>query len=166
MTFDKSKFAVKNVKYFNTMDGGGFTADLFYKNKKIIAVQDLGYGGGMDFQGYTKEIYAEVINWCSKQPPMAFSWYDDEELDFTLSNFVEELLHHKEKERIRKKMQKSFLKGICYGTEGSFTVLSWKNKTLGQMIEHHPDAVKKAILELKRDGENILNDNISEELMS
>jgi hypothetical protein len=54
------------------------------------------------------------------------------------------------------------LKGICYGSENGYKILSWKGYTLEQLLNRNEGRVhiRKQLQELENRGETILNTNL------
>lgn len=148
-----------------------FAADLYINGKKIGYAKNSGCGGPTDYHAdinctseFTRaniELLAEAEAYCKSLPKVK---YGDMEWEQSLEGVIDELLSAYLLERERKKIEKNYLKALCFGVpnSGSYRTISWKGKTLAQIdkinLQRTYDKVKS---ELKA-GEVILNTNLKE----
>ena len=165
---------LKNIKYseWNSDETANFQADVYFDNKKVGFCSNDGHGGSTYVQSWgieTKDKYKECEEYCKSLPPIKFeSIHELEgfELDCNIENICDMLFENWLKEKDRKKMEKDFEKGICYGSETHYQiseVVSGKKKIKLKDVfkdQRGIDFVKKMCEEKKRLGHKILNTNL------
>lgn len=67
---------VKNVKAWNTVDGGGFTCSLYFGDKKVASVTDTGNGGPFGYH-WDDKLYANMLNKHAASLPEVTTEWDD-----------------------------------------------------------------------------------------
>lgn len=159
-----------------------FHADLVINGGNAGKVENNGLGDSTLFEAKTedgKRLIKEAEEWCKGLPPVVSKdiVMDDEpfSIPMSLELYVNEAMadHLKKLERRRnqKKMDVDMREGILYGTpDGGYQIIRFKvpiemiiAKTAG--IEMLGSLIQKKVLPLLKDGERILNTNLSRELL-
>jgi len=155
---------LKNVKFYERMseETNCFVADLYINGVKMAYVKNDGHGGSTNVQPYKDyKSLKPFFDFCENQPSIK---YNDFTLEMTADLYVDNLFENWLKEKDSKKMKKQFEKGIVYAKtptlESSYNIVSWKNKSLSEVIQLNPTAVKKVINDLKGKGFYIFNPNL------
>jgi hypothetical protein len=88
-------------------------------------------------------------------------------LECQIDSIIDEYVNNKEKQKFVKKLNKDMNKGICYGSETQYTMVSWKGRTLTELLsfEQGKLAVAKQVRILKSEGKNVLNTNIPTDVL-
>jgi hypothetical protein len=147
-----------------------FKADLYVNGKKIAYANNDGRGGCTFYREYSRElrpILEQAEAYC-KTLPSKFVTYGSKtiEIKSNLEHWIDTLVYDisnkKEAEKFKKKLAKDMLKGICYGSENGYKILSWKGYTLEQLLNRNEGRtiIKKNLQELENRGETILNTNL------
>lgn len=73
-----------------------------------------------------------------------------------------------EEKKFKKKLETNMKKGILYGDEKEYSIISWKNMTLEDMLNNPKGrrTIQITIMNLTKEGKNILNTNIPKEMFS
>ena len=163
------KFELKSIVFSERMseETNAFTADLFVDGKKLCFVKDNGQGGCIDYQLHdfkNNDYLKEVETYCRLLPPIV---YGETKLDNNLEMVIGELFEKWLAEKEVKKMEKRFVKSLCYGTPNRYTQLSWGKHTIEELLKDTVGRVmlQKEITKIKQDGKTILNTNIPEEML-
>jgi hypothetical protein len=163
------KIELKSIVFSERMseETNAFTADLFVNGKKLCFVRDNGQGGCIDYQVHDFKNYDllnEVETYCRLLPPIQYGGTSlDNNLEMVIGELFEKWLGEKE----LKKLEKKFIKSLCYGTPNRYTMLTWGKKTIAELLNDSVGRVmlQKKITQLKQDGETILNTNIPSEML-
>jgi hypothetical protein len=166
------KLELKNVKINEAFSEETlmFKADLFVNGKKVAYAENDGRGGCTFYREYSIElrpILKEAEDYC-KTLPSKFVTYGEKtieiksDLEHWIDTIVYDISNKKEAEKFKKKLQKDMLKGICYGSEIGYKILSWKGYTLEQLLNRNEGraVIKRNLQELENRGETILNTNL------
>jgi hypothetical protein len=166
------KLELKNVKINEAFSEETlmFKADLFVNGKKVAYAENDGRGGCTYYNVYSVElrpILKEAEDYC-KTLPSKFVTYGEKtieiksDLEHWIDTIVYEISNKKEAEKFKKKLAKDMLKGICYGNDNGYKILSWKGYTLEQLLNRNEGRVhiRKQLQELENRGETILNTNL------
>tara|TARA_Y100000114_G_scaffold59725_1_gene54724 strand:- start:2189 stop:2596 length:408 start_codon:yes stop_codon:yes gene_type:complete len=123
-------YTIKSVKFFDTLDGGGFNCTLYKDNKKVAYVYDEGCGGSL---------YYDCLN----------GW------DFGSYTF-DEVIYNLIDEHRQKKEEK---KGILVKREFGYAILQWR-VTIPTMLKKYSnglEAIQKGYDKAIQAGEEVLN---------
>jgi hypothetical protein len=166
------KLELKNVKINEAFSEETlmFKADLFVNGKKVAYAENDGRGGCTYYNVYSVElrpILKEAEDYC-KTLPSKFVTYGEKtieiksNLEHWIDNIVYDISNKKEADKFKKKLAKDMLKGICYGSENGYKILSWKGYTLEQLLNRNEGraVIKRNLQELVNRGETILNTNL------
>jgi len=166
------KLELKNVKINEAFSEETlmFKADLYVNGKKVAYAYNDGRGGCTFYREYSKDLsllLKQAEDYC-KTLPSKFSTYGEKtiEIKSNLEHWIDEIVYgisnKKEAEKFKKKLQKDMLKGICYGSDNGYKILSWKGYTLEQLLNRNEGriVIKKNLQELINRGETILNTNL------
>lgn len=149
------KIQVKNIKIYERMseETTAFTADIFVDGQKVGYAKNDGHGGCSDYSWY--EGYGERIRqaeaYCKQTP------------DYSLERLIDEAVDAKYREQFEKKLKKDMERGICYGTEESYSLEYWPNYTIETLLKHPKglSTIQNAVNKLVERGETILNSNLT-----
>jgi hypothetical protein len=168
------KLELKNVKINEAFSEETlmFKADLYVNGKKVAYANNDGRGGCTFYNPYSIElrpILAQAEDYC-KTLPSTFHTYGSKtiEIKSNLEHWIDDIVYaisnKKVIEKHKKKLAKDMLKGICYGSENGYRILSWKGYTLEQILNRNEgrEHVTRKIKELVEQGETILNTNLSQ----
>jgi hypothetical protein len=166
------KLELKNVKINEAFSEETlmFKADLYVNGKKVAYAENDGRGGCTFYREYSIElrpILKEVEDYC-KTLPSKFVTYGERtieiksDLEHWIDTLVYDISNKKEEDKFKKKLAKDMLKGICYGGDRGYKILSWKGYTLEQLLNRNEGraVIKKNLQELVDRGETILNTNL------
>ena len=166
------KLELKNVKINEAFSEETlmFKADLFVNGKKVAYAHNDGRGGCTFYREYSIElrpVLKEAEDYC-KTLPSTFSTYGSKtiEIKSTLEHWIDTIVYDisnkKEADKFKKKLAKDMLKGICYGNDNGYKILSWKGYTLEQLLNRSEGrtVIKRNLQELENRGEKILNTNL------
>jgi hypothetical protein len=170
------KIELKNIKHseFASQETNCFAADIYVDGKKVGYCKNDGCGGNTythNWDAKTLSKFREVEKYCESLPPIEIDVNGDAfSIKSNLENVVDELFEKWLKEKSLKKMQKSFLKGICIESPFGFELMTFKanGKVIPlsdglknpKFIEH----VKQYCMTVKADGKKILNTNLPFEI--
>jgi hypothetical protein len=163
---------LKNIKVYEKLseETNCFTGTLFVNGKKLAECENSGKGGQTNIDllnrnEVSQTLLKEVEDYCQNLPPIKSQWFP-EGLSMNLELFVDLAIdtHIKEKDslKFKKKLQRDMLKGICYGNEQAYRILSWKNFDIASLIRNPKglDMLRNKVRELIESGETILNTNL------
>lgn len=149
-----------------------FKADLYVNGKKVAYASNDGRGGCTFYSPYSVELrllLAQAEEWAKALPSKLYTYGSKTiEIKSNLEHWIDDVVYgisnKKVIEKHKKKLAKDMLKGICYGKENGYRILSWKGYTLEQILNSHVGRtmVTKKIQELVGQGETILNTNLSQ----
>lgn len=163
---------LKNLKIYNAMSEEtiAFTADLFINGKKIAYCKNEGCGGNTYYHRYSntdRALLVEAEDYCKALSPKKIEYAKETfELPQSLESVIDEWVYrvHNEKEAVnfQKKIEKDMVKGLCYGTKDSYTLITWKGVTIPQMMASTMGrgTLRAKILQLQSEGKTVLNTNI------
>lgn len=165
------KIELLGIKFYERMseETNAFTADLYINGKKAGYVKNSGQGGSTDYypnEGM-RELITEAEQFCLGLPPIKYS---DFEIKMNLENKIDQLfddwLKEKENSKFQKRLAKDCLKGICFKTENGYNLTTWKGHTIATLLQHPQgkSVIKAKLAELRREGREIMNKNIPQEL--
>jgi hypothetical protein len=168
------KLELKNVKINEAFSEETlmFKADLYVNGKKVAYANNDGRGGCTFYSAYSVELrllLAQAEEWA-KALPSTFHTYGSKtiEIKSNLEHWIDDVVYaisnKKEIAKHKKKLEKDMLKGICYGNDNGYKILSWKGYTLEQILNRNAgrEHVTRKIQELVEQGETILNTNLSQ----
>lgn len=169
------KIELKKLKHYERLseETNAFSADLYADGNFVATCRNDGRGGPIDFDnhgiGVDKSLLGLCETYCKSLPPVVFEYGDNQKselpmnLELFVGDLVEESLRSKELLKFRKRMEKDFLKYICYGTETSYRSIGWKNYTIAQLIGTPVGnkMIQTRVDVLKEKGETILNTNLT-----
>ena len=166
------KFELKNIKFYESMseETNCFQADLFINGKKIAYVKNAGYGGPTDYGVHDfklQNVLRTAELYCLSLPKEKIEgMISDFEFQPSLESRIDDLFEQWLKEKGVKKFVKDMEKGLMYGTEYSYTIITWNLpfKTM-LSLQQGKEVVRNKIIELTKAGKTILNTNIPQELL-
>lgn len=157
------KVTLKNLKIADSLSEEtiAFTADVHVDGRKACYVKNDGQEGCSFISIYYDKELTSIAN----------EFYRDhfEQLTGVVDELVEEAFNAKEKEKLRKKLQRSFTKHVVWGNlqRGYYTELGFKGKHAFVDMVRTPkgkEALQRMVDRIKREelkeGEVILNDNL------
>ena len=140
MPIDKTKrtdYTVKNVKTFDSHDGGGYNCTLYRENKKIATAHDGGYGGGVELHWLDRDTGKKENGLPVLQPSIeSIRFYDmikdlepvqyhEEPLSYNDNMFVGELVNEYELNKQYKRWcRKQTVFRVKGDPEGEFRTLN------------------------------------------
>lgn len=166
------KFELKNIKVNLTFSQEtiNFIADLFVDGIKVASCENIGCGGSSSYCPYPgkRDLLMEVEKYCKTLPKVTYgtmTW--ENSLEYQIDSIIDEYVNNKEKQKFVKKLNKDMNKGICYGSETQYTMISWKGRTVEDLLkfEQGKKVVANKVKELKARGENVLNTNIPTDVL-
>ncbi len=158
------KVKLKKIKVaeYLSQETTAFAADLYIDGEMVGYCQNDGHGGSTSYSGNNTENIAIIKKaelWAASLPAQKFSWG---EIKSSLEGVIDDLLTAhlivKDREKFNKKLQKSMLTGIVFGTDNEYSVITWKGFTIEKLLNTPKgvEAIKKAINEkIKNQSENI-----------
>lgn len=141
-----------------------FTADVYFKGKRIGYAKNDGHGGCTDVRTYGRETikqFNEAEEYAKSLPQIEHEFNGkvhkwDSNLEAVVDDLFTEWLNKKE-------IQKEQRKGIFYQKpNGTKATIYWKGYTIAT-LKKHPQGIgmiKAKVLELQNDGHTILNTNL------
>lgn len=170
------KIELKKVKSFRGHEGVGLNAEVWVDEvKTFYFIDEAGGGEPYHQQIWSREKYAALEKYAASLPKRPLWSEDDlvrygreqEMMDVTIDDLVNELFDNIEKEKFKKKMEKKMTTHLMWGNENQYRELSWKGFTIDQMTTNHKGIVQKALRDLKEKYPNgeLLNTNIPKELL-
>jgi hypothetical protein len=161
------KIELKNIKVSEHMseETTAFTADIFINGKKAGYCKNGGYGGPTDYHalgGNTVSLMNEAEEYCKSLPKLKFG--DGFEINMNLEVYIGDLL---EKHLMYRNIKRDMAKGLCIKTNNGYEIVSWKNFNIAKLLAHPTgkDVLERKIKELKAVGKEILNTNLTKDLM-
>ena len=165
------KIEIKNLRHYSEMsqETNAFTCDLFVDGKKIGYCRNTGCGGPTDYYAFEgkKDILLSAEEYAKTLPDFEFDFdgekhYFKSTLEHLIDDEVEKQLKEKEDKKYEKKLQKDCEKSICYEIPNGYTLITWKNHTIIQMLSTPIGirTIQKKVDELKASGKIILNTNL------
>jgi hypothetical protein len=166
------KLELKNVKINEAFSEETlmFKADLYVNGKKVAYAENDGRGGCTFYRENSRELrpLLEQAEAYCKTLPSKFHTYGERtiEIKSNLEHWIDEIVYaisnKKEADKFKKKLAKDMLKGICYGSDTGYKILSWKGYTLEQLLNRNEGrtVIKRNLQELVDRGETILNTNL------
>lgn len=157
---------LKNIKFYESMseETNCFQADLFIDGKKITHVKNDGRGGCTEYHHIydfaDQQIVRDAEAYCLTLPKEMVT--PTLEWQPTLESEIDRLFEQWLKAKADKKFHDDMNKGIMYGSRENYTLLSWKGRTLVQILNlpQGEMTVKQKVKELIGKGETILNTNL------
>ena len=149
-----------------------FKADVWINGIKSCYAENQGMGGCTNVSWYNdigKSLYYQAEKYLNGLPPKVITYFDKTwEQNQTLENFVDdyvdEYVKRKEDERFSKKLQKDMIRGLIFSKDNlkSYRLVSWKNKTLADILElpNSNQILTKEISKAKQEGYIIHNTNL------
>jgi len=151
-----------------------FTADIYIDGKNAGYAKNDGHGGCTLIGSYDskgRELLESAEAYCATLPAKVVEGLKGS-FKVDLESFVDDLLYEylnaKEEARIAKKLAKDMIKGVCYKTEMGYIIQDFKGYTLAQLmtIPNGVAAVIKLVKRLKSEGKEILNTNLTPEILA
>ena len=163
---------LKNIKFHERLsqETNCFTADLYINKKKVGYVENRGEGGPTSYGANNVEcvkIIGEAEKYFASLPKRIVGEYKfDQSLEDTIDCVFEEWLKEKDNAKFKKKLEKDMQKGIVYGTDTAYTIVTWKGFNLAGILNHPKGkrTIQEKINELKSQGHTILNTNLPKDL--
>lgn len=165
------KIELKKISFNERMseETNCFTADLYINGIKAGYVRNDGRGGSTDY--YANEgkhkLIEDAEKFCVDLPAIKYGSLD---IQMNLENKIDQLfvewLTQKETAKFQKKLEKDCLKGICFKFQDGYKTITWKGHTISTMLQHPQGktVLKAKLAELRRNGDEVLNKNIPQEL--
>ena len=173
-----NRVTIKKFKEGFGHDLMGYYCDVYLDNKKVGYVNDDGWGGDVSidftddakqaiFEKYLEEnkivdIMVKKLGWGSLLKKNEINYWSQG------IAVVEVAIDTKQVEKFIKKINKTCISSIVYGTDHRYQSSGWKRLTLAQIVKHPALGIKplqalydKIKGELK-DGERIFNTNLRE----
>jgi hypothetical protein len=167
---------LKNIKFFEAMseETNAFVADVYINGKKVAYAKNDGHGGCTFYNAYEgkRELVKEAEEFCLGLPPIkAYGMELKMNLEFKIDMLLEDWLRAKDQKRLDQKrldnkLEKDCLKGICYKTDNGYSLIQWKGHTINSLLQHPQGklTIRVKLNELRREGKEVLNKNIPQEL--
>lgn len=165
---------LKNIKVSEHLseETTAFTADIFINGKKAGYCKNGGYGGPTEYHAWdrdTVKLMNDAEEYCKGLPKLKFG--DGFEMDMNLEVYIDDLLDkhlkHKNELKLKKKLEKDMVKGLCFKIPNGYSIITWKGFTIPNLLinPNGKIALANKIKELKAEGKEILNTNLTKELM-
>ena len=169
------KIELKKIKVSESQseETTAFTADIYIDGKNAGYAKNDGHGGCTligSYESKGRELLESAEAYCTTLPNKVIEGLQGS-FKVDLESFVEDLLYEhlnaKEEVRIAKKLAKDMIKGVCYKTDRGYVVQNFKGYTLAQLmtIPNGVAAVIKLIKRFKSEGKEILNTNLTPEIL-
>lgn len=169
------KIELKNVKvnmYFSR-ETNNFVADIYVDGVKVGYAENDGCGGCTYYNSYPnkRDVLREAETYLLTLPSTYYPEYDltlESNMEHFIDNEIDKIILKKETERLQKKLQKDMLKGLCYGSSTSYSLVTWKNYTFEQLLKTPvgQKAIENKVKELVERGETVLNTNIPQNILN
>ena len=160
------KIELKNIKINQAFseETTCFKADLYIDGKKVGYASNDGRGGCTDYGVFKHEdrpLLEKADEYCKTLPEKDLGSF---KLAMNLEHFIDELIYAEDGKKFEKKLQKDMLKGLCFGTKSSYTLMHWKGRTLAEIlaIPQGRMLVEQEIMKARKNGKELLNTNIPE----
>jgi hypothetical protein len=165
------KITLKNIKFSEALseETNAFVADVYVNGKKVAYAKNEGHGGCTFYHAYEgkRGLLEQAEQFCLGLPPIkAYSMELPMNLEMKIDMLLEDWLRAKDQKRLDKKLEKDCLKGICYKTDNGYSLIQWKGHTIKSMLQHPQGklTIRVKLNELRREGKEVLNKNIPQEL--
>ena len=165
------KIELKNIKFSEALseETNAFVGDVYVNGKKVAYAKNDGHGGPTCYHAYEgkRELLEQAEQFCLGLPPIkAYSMELPMNLEMKIDMLLEDWLRAKDQKRLDKKLEKDCLIGICYKTDNGYTLIEWKGHTIKSILQHQQGklTIKVKLNELRREGKEVLNKNIPQEL--
>jgi hypothetical protein len=165
------KIELKNIKFSEALseETNAFVADVYINNVKVAYAKNDGHGGCTFYHAYEgkRELVKEAEEFCLGLPPIkAYSTELPMNLEFKIDLLLEDWLKVKDQKRLDKKLEKDCLKGICVKLDNGYNLIQWKGHTLESLLQHPQGvlSIRVKLNELRREGKEVLNKNLPQEL--
>jgi hypothetical protein len=159
---------LKNVYFSERLseETNAFTADVWYKGKKVGYAKNDGHGGCTYIHSYgneNHELFKEAMKYAESLPDIVYEARGNME-EFTMKSNLENVVDRLFDTWLEKKeIQKQSRKGIFYEQpNGQRATTYWKGWTIKKLLETPQGRahVKNAINRLQKEGNTILNTNL------
>lgn len=170
-----NRITLKNIKFSETFseETNCFKGDIYFDNKRVGHCENEGRGGNTFCYPYgieTKEKFNEMLEYCETLPDIEYhsslTGFETFSVKSTIDNVVDTLFESWLKEKEKKKMEKNFSKGICFGNDYSYQISSVKQGGKSVSIDdllktsHGITFLKNLCEEKKKEGHTIFNTNL------
>ena len=164
------KVTLKKIVYSEALsqETNAFTADVYIDGKLVGYARNNGCGGSTFVMAHDRILLEAAESYFAALPPKPYTHGDRTfELPISLDGMVDEALEDYLNQKHIKKMEKDMVKGIIHGGKYGYTLISWANLTLQQMLDSPTGKVKviNEIQKLNVSGKTILNTNIPKEIL-
>lgn len=165
-----NRVILKSIKFLESMseETNCFTANVYFDGKLVAYAKNNGRGGNTDVIRDPKcgvVLFKEFEEYCKSLPPYvngSFTLPSDSEM--VVDNLFEDWLKAKD----RKKLENNMKKGLLFGTELAYDMVSWKGVTLEVLLKQNNPTmmsrIKQIIQENIAKGKPLLNTNIPKEV--
>lgn len=152
-----------------------FQGEIYIDGKKVGYCMNDGMGGSTHYHPYQgfANIIREAELYCSSLPVSTYdvngkSYSIKKTLDIIIEEFVNDFFKKSEEKKNQKKLENNMKKGILYGDENNYSIISWKGFTLEGMLNNPKGrrTLMMTLTKLKGEGKKILNTNIPEFILS
>lgn len=165
------KIELKNIKFSEALseETNAFVGDVFINGVKSAYAKNEGHGGCTFYHAYEgkRELVKQAEQFCLGLPPINSYGMDlPMNLEFKIDLLLEDWLRAKDQKRLDKKLEKDCLIGICYKTDNGYSLIQWKGHTIKSILQHPQGklTIRVKLNELRREGKEVLNKNIPQEL--
>ena len=169
------KIELKKIKVSESQseETTAFTADIYIDGKNAGYAKNDGHGGCTligSYESKGRELLESAEAYCATLPSKVIKGLKGlfkVDLESLVDDLLYEHLNAKEAARIAKRLPKDMIKGVCYKTDGGYVVQNFKGYTLIQLmtIPNGVAAVIKLIKRFKSEGKEILNTNLTPEIL-
>ncbi len=133
-----------------------FTADIYVNGVKAGYARNGGTGGSTHstpYEGMFTTLQAAEKFLATQSKEETFDGY--------LNDFIDIIIDGEVKKKESAKLAKQFEKGIVYGNESEYRIVSWK-LSIAELLKHPQglDILTKKVNALRLAGETILNTNL------
>ncbi len=153
------KITIKKLKTMRSHDGGvACDCDVCLNGKTFAMAQDDGWGGGLFIQSTGTDHDSYQSN---KEVLKKVEAYVKKTHNINLDEFVDNLIEAALNAKVEKKLENDYKKGICIGeNKNKFEIMHWKGYRNLQLLADTPrgkEVIQKAITDIKKSGEKIIN---------
>ena len=171
------KIEVKNIKVNLAFSEATtqFKADIFIDGKKIAYAENHGRGGSTFYGRYNLDdlpILKAAEDFCKSLPAVSYNLGGENfEMPQSLENFIDkkidDFVNNKEREKFNKKLSKDMARGIVYGDEKAYNLITWGKWALSDLLHdaRGRDLIKAELIRLKQSGKAVLNTNLPGNLL-
>lgn len=163
------KFEIKNFKYLESRSEETycFSAVLYANGKKVADCGNSGQGGPTEvyFLPQYREMEREINDFLKSLPKIKYESYEfDRTLEYIVNELVDELLKAKE---LKKLMKKTGQYLIFHNSKGTYYQIGWKKHRVDELLKRPSGRaiLKKTIADHVAEGNILINENISTELL-